>query len=71
MSAQFASVLVIAVVLASDLWVYADAKRCVEEGAPVVLRIGTFVLDTPVRWFLSCLILWVAAFPGYLVSRRG
>lgn len=68
--ARFAALFVVVVLLGIDLWVYADAKRCAEAGAPVVFRLGTLVVDTPVGWFLSCLVLWVVAFPIYLVSRK-
>ena len=57
------------VLLAVDLWVYADAKRCADEGAPVVLRVGTVAFGTPTAWFLACLVLWVIFFPLYLASR--
>jgi hypothetical protein len=69
--ASFAAVFAVVLILGIDLWVYADAKRCAEAGAPVVFRMGTVVVDTPVMWFLSCLVLWVVAFPIYLVSRSG
>ncbi len=62
-------VLVVLVILAVDLWVYADAKRCADEGAPVVLRAGAFAVDTPAAWFVACLVLWVIFFPLYVASR--
>jgi hypothetical protein len=62
--------LAIVVIVAIDLWVYLDAKRHVEHGAPVELTIGALVVDTPAAWFLACLILWVIFLPLYLVSRR-
>ena len=62
-------VLVVVVLLAIDLWVYADAKRCAGAGAPVRLRVGTFVVETPLAWFVACLVLWVVFFPVYVVSR--
>lgn len=66
---MFAPVLVLLVVVGSDLWVLLDAKRCSEEGTPVTLRIAGLVIDTPMAWFLGCLILWIFFFPIYLVSR--
>jgi hypothetical protein len=70
-STALVPVLLLLVVLAVDLWVYRDAKRCVDEGAPVALRIGGVVVDTPLMWFVGCLVLWVVFFPLYLVSRAG
>jgi hypothetical protein len=49
MSAAIAPLLVVVVVLALDLWVYADVKRCAEQGEPVVFQIGTLVVDTPAK----------------------
>jgi hypothetical protein len=70
-SALLIPVLVVLVILAIDLWVYVDAKRCADEGAPVVLRVGAFVVDTPATWFLGCLVLWIIFFPLYIASRAG
>jgi hypothetical protein len=47
MPAALVPVLVLLVILAIDLWVNADAKQRADQGAPVVLRIGAFVLETP------------------------
>jgi hypothetical protein len=71
MPAPLVPVLVLLVILAVDLWVYADAKQRADQGAPVVVRIGAFVLETPVTWLVGCLILWMVFFPLYLVSRAG
>ena len=70
-SAALVPVIVLAVVLAIDAWVYQDAKRSTNEGAPVVLRLGAFVVDTPAAWFVACLVLWIIFFPPYIVSRAG
>jgi hypothetical protein len=69
-SPLLAPLVAVVAILAVDLWVYADAKRCAEHGAPVVLRIGGFVVETPGTWFLGCLLLWILFFPAYLVSRK-
>lgn len=71
MPAALVPVLVLLVILAIDLWVYADAKQRADQGAPVVVRIGAFVLETPETWFVGCLILWIIFFPLYMVSRAG
>jgi hypothetical protein len=55
--------------VATDLWVYADARRCAAAGSPVFLRIGRIRIDTPVAWFVGCVVLWIFFFPMYLVSR--
>jgi hypothetical protein len=64
-------VLVILVLVVFDVGVYLDAKRCAAEGSPVVLRVGTFVVETPLAWFVGCLVLWIVFFPLYLISRAG
>jgi hypothetical protein len=71
MPAALVPVLVLLVILAIDLLVYADAKQRADQGAPVVLRIGAFVLETPETWFVVCLVLWIIFFPLYMVSRAG
>ena len=62
---------VLLAILAIDIWVYADARRCSAQGSPVVARIGVFVIETPETWFLGCLVLFVVFFPLYLVNRTG
>ena len=71
MPAALVPVLVVLVILAIDQWVYADAKQRADKGAPVVLRIGAFVVETPATWFIGCLLLWILFFPLYMVSRTG
>ena len=71
MPAALVPVLVLLVILAIDLWVYADAKQRADHGAPVVVRIGAIVLKTPETWFVGCLILWIVFFPLYMVRRAG
>jgi hypothetical protein len=64
-----ASLLLLLIVVAADLWVYADAKRCAAAGSPVFLRIGTFRVHTPVAWLVGCVVLLIFFFPMYFVSR--
>jgi len=71
MPAALVPVLVPLVILAIDLWVYADAKQRADQGAPVVVRIGAFVLETSETWLVGCLVLWIFFFPLYMVSRAG
>jgi hypothetical protein len=68
-TAALAALVVVVLVGAIDVWVYLDAKRCTDEGAPVVLRIGGFVVSTPVAWLLGCVLLWIFFFPMYMISR--
>ena len=49
MPAALGPVLVLLVILAIDMWVYADAKQRADQDAPIVVRIGAFVLETPER----------------------
>ncbi len=62
-------ILVLFAALATDLWVYADAKLHDERGTPVVFSVGSLVMDTPVKWLVGCLILWIVVFPLYIKSR--
>jgi hypothetical protein len=58
------------VVLATDAWVYTDAKERYDRGTPVVFSTGALEVGTPTAWFLGCLILWILFFPLY-ITRRG
>ena len=60
---------VLAVFLAVDAWVYFDARAQAEHGTPVVFSLGAFVVDTPEMWFACCLILFVIFVPLYLAGR--
>jgi hypothetical protein len=61
---------VIVIALATDLWIYEDAKAQHDQGTPVVLRWGAFRLDTPVGWLAACLVVWIVFVPLYLIGRR-
>lgn len=63
------ALLALVVVVGTDLWVYFDAQRIAGAGTPVFFRLGTFTIDTPLGWFLGCVVLWVVFFPTYIVSR--
>jgi hypothetical protein len=63
-------ILVLLALLATDLWVYADAKAHKERGTPVVFSAGYLNVDTPVAWFLCCLVLWILFFPLYITRRN-
>jgi hypothetical protein len=68
-TAALAALVVVVLIGAVDLWVYLDAKRCADEGAPVVLHIRGLVVSTPAAWLLGCVILWIFFCPMYLISR--
>jgi hypothetical protein len=63
-------IVVLLAALATDLWVYADANAHWERGAPVVFSAGFFQVDTPLAWFLGCLVLWIVFFPIYISIRN-
>ena len=42
-------------VLASDAWVYTDARARAAAGDPARVAIGTLRVETPEAWFLACL----------------
>ena len=62
-------VLAVVPVLATDLWVYEDARRRWSRGAPVVLGSGSVRIATPMAWFVACVVLWIVCFPLYLLCR--
>jgi hypothetical protein len=57
-------------ILATDVWVYTDARARAEQGSPVELASGSVRIDTPAAWFVGCLLLWVLFFPLYVTSRN-
>ncbi|OBK28309.1 hypothetical protein A5634_20595 [Mycobacterium asiaticum] len=66
-----AAVELLGIVLATALWVYADARAHAGRGRPVVSSVGSLQLTTPVAWFLGCLVLWETIFPHYIDMRGG
>jgi hypothetical protein len=64
-----APLLAVAVIVAFDLWVYADAKTQASNGFPVFFRAGSFAIETPAAWFMGCLLVWIVFFPLYLAAR--
>lgn len=53
------------VVIATSIWVLIDAKTLGIKSDP---KDGSFAMG-PVSWFFSCLLLWIVAFPSYLITR--
>jgi hypothetical protein len=62
-------VIVLLIVLLTDVWVYLDANAHLARGEPVVVSIGSFSLESPATWVVVCLVLWIVAFPLYVVAR--
>jgi hypothetical protein len=62
-------VVVLLIVLLTDVWVYLDAHAHLARGEPVVVTIGSFSLESPAMWFVVCLVLFILAFPLYVVAR--
>lgn len=58
------------VVLVADVWVYTDARARRGTGHEPGVRIGALRIDSPEAWAIGCLVLFVVAFPTYLVARR-
>ncbi len=53
--------------IASIIWVYFDARSLgIKHGS----NPGSSFDMGPAAWFWSCAILWIVAFPVYLVMRR-
>jgi hypothetical protein len=63
---------ILASIIGTSLWVYFDAKwiGIYRTGEPH--RIFELSLDMePVDWLISCVLLWLVAFPAYLLKRPG
>lgn len=61
---------VVVLVVISDARVVWDATRLRNLGTSVTASVGPIALDRPERWLVACVLLWVVAFPLYLVARR-
>ena len=62
-------ILLLLVVLATDVWVYRDSGLRLARGEPVTVTLGQYRMESPTVWFVACLLLWILAFPLYLVAR--
>lgn len=63
-------VIVLAGVLLTDAWVAWDAAQRRRQGSDVIATVGPVTIERPQAWLLACLLLWIVAFPLYLVARR-
>ncbi len=70
MSLWLAALAPLVVLVATDAWVYLDARRWAADGSPVFVRIAGLSIETPGAWLAGCVLLWIFFFPMYLVSRR-
>jgi hypothetical protein len=68
-STALVALLVLLVALATDLWVYADARAQAAHASPVVVTFGTLKVATPAAWLAACVLLWVVFVPLYLTAR--
>ena len=62
-------ILILLILGAIDLWVYADAKAHSRRGTPVIFSSGFLTVDTPAAWFFGCLLLSIVFIPLYLTIR--
>ena len=69
MATTYLPAFVLVAFLAVDAWVYTDARAQQNAGTPVVCTIGSFVIDTPIAWFVVCLVLFIVFVPLYIVGR--
>ena len=52
-------------ILATSIWVFFDARKI---GVKEDMMTGLFSLG-PGGWAICCLLLWIIAFPAYLIKR--
>lgn len=52
-------------ILASDVWVAVDSHT----HHVAISSKKEYTSNTPALWFISCLLLWIAEFPLYLIRR--
>lgn len=63
--------LVAAIVIATSIWTFLDAKRLGVAKAGESVRTGRVAVDTgSMGWLACCLLFWIVAFPFYLSSGR-
>ena len=57
-------------VLVCSLWVLRDSQSRQQAHRPVVVMVLGHAIEEPETWTVLCLVLFVIAFPMYLVARR-
>ena len=60
----------LALVVVTDLWVYADARLRQGTGREPGVQVGSLRIESPEAWAIVCLVLFVVAFPAYVIARR-
>jgi hypothetical protein len=60
----------LAILAATCIWVYRDAKANEDAGTPVLFRAGNLRVDTPETWAIGCLVLFCVFLPLYLTARN-
>jgi hypothetical protein len=66
----FAPLVLAVLLVATDVWVFQDARTRSEEGRPVVFTTGAITIDSPAGWLLGCLLIWIICVPLYLRARQ-
>lgn len=63
-------VLILLVVIGTSVWVYFDATKIGVRKTGEKAQTAKFHVDMgPVGWMACCLLLWIVAFPAYLILR--
>jgi len=61
---------VLLLVLGTSVWVYFDATKIGVKRTGEKAQTGKFHVDMgPVGWMVCCLLLWIVAFPAYIILR--
>jgi hypothetical protein len=66
----FAPAVLAVLVVATDVWVFQDARTRSEKGTPVSFTAGEVTMESPAAWLLRCLLIWLIFVPLYLRARR-
>jgi hypothetical protein len=61
--------MMLSIMFIAAAWVYSDAKTQADQGNPIDVSVGSLRLNTPVAWFLACLVLAELFIPLYVESR--
>lgn len=64
-----APLVLLVVVVALDAWVYVDARRRQGTDREVSATVAGLTIDRPLAWLVWCVVLFVVAFPLYVVAR--
>ncbi|GAB3120682.1 hypothetical protein [Glaciibacter psychrotolerans] len=66
----FLPIVVVGIIGGFAAWVLCDARSHEHDDRPVVATFFGWTVDRSSTWAALCLVLFVAAFPLYLVARR-